>query len=180
MPHAARHHRKPAPVANGRERRLSPRLPASVAPDLKARLLAGAEVRLVDLSRRGVLLETDTRLLPGSPISVRFLTSDAALVMNGCVVRSSVAVVSAGGLVYRTAVAFEEDLALCDASLWGEGEQPPSTADDAAAQLHIVHRRDHDDAAVSQPASGPHPTTVTTVFAASGDDLRALLVANDW
>jgi hypothetical protein len=152
---------------DGSERRTSPRRPASSVPNLKARLLAGAEVRLVDISRRGVLLETDTRLLPGSPIRIKFVADDANLVLKGCVVRSSVNVVSGEGLVYRTAVAFDEDIALCDASLWEE--TPASEPGHEPVSLTLVADR---------PAEPE--TTVTTLFASSSDDLIALLAANDW
>ena len=152
---------------DGSERRTSPRLPAAAMPNLTARLLAGAEVRLVDISRRGVLLETDTRLLPGSPIRIKFVADDANLVLRGSVVRSSVNVVNGEGLVYRTAVSFDEDITLCDESFW-----QTSTREPAAERFPLT-------VVASQPPAEPE-TRVTTLFAASTDDLRALLAANDW
>lgn len=164
--------RRPEPDDSGENRRQSPRRPASAIPNLTARLFAGSDVRLVDVSRRGVLIETDARLLPNSPISIKFVTTDTTVVLKGSVVRSSVNIVSDKGVVYRTAVAFEEDIALCDESLWAEPEPVAPPVEDAPP-LKLVHSR---DAAVAPPES----TTVTTVFASSGDDLRKLLVANDW
>ena len=158
--------RRAREALDGSERRTSPRLPASVMPNLTARLLAGAEVRLVDISRRGVLLETDTRLLPGSPIRIKFVADDANLVLRGSVVRSSVNVVNGEGLVYRTAVSFDEDITLCDESFW---EKPATEPAPERCPLTMV---------TSQPAEPE--TRVTTLFAASTDDLRALLAANDW
>lgn len=167
MTDAKRRGRHHAP-STGAERRRSPRRPAALVPNLKARLLAGPDVRLVDVSRRGVLLETDTRLMPGSPIRVKFVADDSNLVMKGCVVRSSVAVVSGTGLVYRTAISFDEDISICDESLWHEDPAPPPEP----AQQE------------PPPPHAPHPTeppaTVTATFAASTDDLRSLLAANDW
>lgn len=153
---------------DGSERRTSPRRPASLIPNLKARLVAGTEVRLVDVSRRGVLLETDTRLLPGSPIRIKFVADDANMVLKGCVVRSSVNIVSGEGLVYRTAVSFDEDISLCDASLW----------EDTSAQDHADEPAPLSLVASNTPAEPE--TTVTTIFASSSDDLLALLAANDW
>ena len=86
------------------ERRRSVRRPASMVPNLKARLLAGPDVRLVDISRRGILLETDSRLMPGSPIRIKLVADDANVVMKGCVVLFSVAVVTGEGIVYRTGI----------------------------------------------------------------------------
>lgn len=170
MTDAKRRGRYPATPTHD-ERRRSPRRPASVVPNLRARLLAGPDVRLVNLSRRGVLLETDSRLLPGSPIRIKFVADDANVVMKGCVVRSSVAVVSGEGVVYRTAISFEEDIALCDASLWEEDPVvEPEPIPEAAAP---------DPLFVTQPLPA-QPSTVTAIFAASSDDLRALLTANDW
>jgi hypothetical protein len=169
MTDAKRRGRHHAP-STGAERRRSPRRPAALVPNLKARLLAGPDVRLVDVSRRGVLLETDTRLMPGSPIRVKFVADDSNLVMKGCVVRSSVAVVSGTGLVYRTAISFDEDISICDESLWHEDPAPPPEPEPAQQE--------------PPPPHAPHPTeppaTVTATFAASTDDLRSLLAANDW
>ena len=173
--HARRH--RPAPADAGENRRQSPRRPASAIPGLKARLFAGSDVRLIDVSRRGVLIETDARLLPGSPISIKFVTTDANLVLKGSVVRSSVNIVSDKGVVYRTAVAFEEDIKLCDESLW-EDPAPAESAPEEVPPLQLVHSRD--DKMFMPPPVAPASTSVTTVFASSGDDLRKLLVANDW
>ena len=163
---------RPVDPDQGANRRQSPRRPASDIPGLKARLFAGSDVGLIDVSRRGVLIETDARLLPGSPISIKFVTTDATLVLKGTVVRSSVNIVSDKGVVYRTAVAFDEDIKLCDESLW-QAPAVPEPAEEPAVPLHIVHSRGQEEAP-------PATTTVTTVFASSGDDLRNLLLANDW
>lgn len=170
--HARRH--RPEPAVAGENRRQSPRRPASAIPNLKARLFAGSDVRLIDVSRRGVLIETDARLLPGSPISIKFVTTDANLVLKGSVVRSSVNIVSDKGVVYRTAVSFEEDIKLCDESLWEEAAPAP----EVVPPLQLVHSRAEET--YEPELTSSHSTTVTTVFASSGDDLRKLLVANDW
>lgn len=169
--HARRLRRHPHDA--GENRRQSPRRPGSAVPDLKARLLAGSEVRLIDVSRRSVFIESDARLLPGSPISIRFVTTDATLLLKGTVVRSSVSLVSDTGLAYRTAVAFEEDIRLCDESHWDEADDGGAEADVA---LRVVRGGDEPAPEPDVPA---HATLVTTVFASSGDVLRTLLFAND-
>ena len=44
----------------------------------------------------------------------------ASVVLKGCVVRSSIAVMSKASLVYRTAVSFDQDISLVDPRLWEE------------------------------------------------------------
>lgn len=182
----------------GIDRRTSPRVPASAVPDLKARLLAGPDVRLVDLSRRGVLLETQTRLLPGSPVRLKFVAQDATLVLKGAVVRSSVCTCGEHGLIYRTAVTFDEDIAICDDSLWSA---PPMTAspepsavqpDRDPAPLTLVRSDTPASApaaaafdAAARPALLPPSAllpdaTVITLFADDPEALRSMLAANDW
>ena len=47
-------------------------------------------MRLVNFSNRGILVESDSRLLIGARASVRITTSDASVVVTGRVVRSRV------------------------------------------------------------------------------------------
>ena len=126
-PPTTRHGR---PVETGAELRKYARRPASDVPDLKARLVAGSDVRLVNVSRRGVLVETDARLMPNSAVTVRFVTDAGSVVLKGCVVRSSIALMSKASLVYRTAVSFDQDISLVDPCLWEEpvGDAPPDEA----------------------------------------------------
>lgn len=94
------------------ERRAWPRLAAGDVPHLSARLISGLPVRLIDVSRRGVLVETSRRLLPNSAITLRFLASDASVMLRGCIVRSSVEILEGDGVMYRVAIAFEDDVPL--------------------------------------------------------------------
>lgn len=165
-PHPPERHE--SSVRGGPDRRRSPRKPAASVPYLKARLVAGPEVRIIDVSKRGILLETETRLMPNSPIAIRFVAADASLVLKGCVVRSSIAQLTGVELRYRTAVAFEEDIRLCDDSLWQEDVVVPP------ADEHGPDPRGHDDVAEHEAQ------VVTAVVENTGDELRHLLLANDW
>ena len=169
MTEANRHAHHGAHLA-GENRRSSVRLPAEKLPQLKARLVAGPDVRLVDVSRRGILLETDTRLLPGCPIRVRFVTDDATLILKGRVIRSSVAMVSGEGMVYRTGVSFDEDISVCDEAL--RREEAEASASPGLAEEVLAAHPAGDEA---EP-----DTTVTALFPSGSDDLRSLLAANDW
>jgi hypothetical protein len=142
------------------ERRDSKRRPAADFPDLSAKLVAGPSVKLINLSRQGVLLESALRLLPGAKLTIRFNAADATLVLKGCVVRSSVAVVGPGMLLYHTGVALEAPLTLWDDDVWGPVD-------------------------VEEPASSPEEPchevlTLVATCEQNRDELSHLLVANDW
>ena len=72
------------------ERRREARYDATTLPHLSAHLVQGPAVRLVDISRRGALVECDTPLRPGRSVSLCFATPDAELTLIGCVVRTTV------------------------------------------------------------------------------------------
>jgi hypothetical protein len=91
------------------ERRLWPRRAASgCRPVIGARVRPGRDVRLVDLSQGGALIEGATRLLPGSIVELQLLVDNVRHELRGTVVRSVVkALDHAGRVHYRAAVCFE-------------------------------------------------------------------------
>lgn len=110
---------------DGPERRAFPRIPASAVPYLTARVAGGPAVRLIDLSKRGVQIETTLLMRPGSTVAVRFLSGDISVTLTGAVVRSTVAVLPRRGEVtYHSALAFNDELTLC-------GEEFEAAAADA-------------------------------------------------
>lgn len=184
--HARTHRMSVAARDDGAEvadRRQAPRAPATALPELAARLIGGPDVRLVDLSRRGVQLETESRLLPGSPVRLRFAAGDHTLVLKGSVVRSSVSAVTEEGLVFRTAVEFGEDISLVAPAFNGEvgahransatrpgGALALVPAERAPAEIAEIEHADH---------AGAH-AAVITLFAGNGERARPLTAANDW
>jgi len=94
---------------DGKERRRDERRSAHETPQLTARLVGGATVKLLNLSPRGVLLETTAALPPGRSVSLRFIALDAELVLTGCVVRSSVGALTGSSICYQTAVTFGQE-----------------------------------------------------------------------
>ena len=118
---------------DGPERRAFPRIPASSVPYLTARVAGGPSVRLLDLSKRGVHVESTLNMRPGSTVVIRFLTGDASVTLTGAVVRSTVAVLEASGEVtFHTALAFTDELTLCGEELdaaanAAQASHPPST-----------------------------------------------------
>jgi hypothetical protein len=110
-----------SPVSHD-DRRTDQRLDASALGPVVARLVGGSEVRLMDVARRGVLLESDTRLLIGAKATIKITTTDTTISVRGHVVRSRVAGVRGGALMYHTALALEEDLGLVESLAPRKGE----------------------------------------------------------
>src|SRR5512140_2747210 len=121
----------------GIDQRAHPRMPPSVIPHLKAvRIVAGSEAKLINISRGGALIETDARLAPKSPICLRIVTAEAVLVLKGRVVYSRTAVLGSSTIRFQTAMQFDEDFMLADASFPDEraaGESAPAASPDAGA-----------------------------------------------
>jgi hypothetical protein len=92
------------------DRRTETRHDAKKLGTVTARLIGGSEVRLVNFSNRGVLVESDSRLLIGARASVRITTSDASVVVTGRVVRSRVKGLVNGVLVYDAGLNLDTEL----------------------------------------------------------------------
>jgi hypothetical protein len=95
--------------ADGDDRRRAPRHDAAHLGSVITRVIGGGEVKLLDFSRSGVLIESDARLSIGAKATIRLTTTDASLTVRGQVVRSKVAGVN-GTIVYHTALALDDDL----------------------------------------------------------------------
>ena len=98
-------------VDNRRQHR---RVPAHLLPSLTARLSGGAAVTLLDVSRRGVRLQTSLHMRPGQTVCIRFVAADATVTLSAAVVRATVAHVDSEGIRYETALSLAGDLLLCD------------------------------------------------------------------
>ena len=104
-----------------------------------ARVVGASEVRLLDISRRGVLLETQTRLRFGAKATIYFTTCDAAVSVRAQVVRSRV--VGLGeSIVYHTALTFDEELHLADVLAH---QQPAAAAPEPAEPTDSIDEIDH-------------------------------------
>jgi hypothetical protein len=91
------------------DRRRAPRHDAHKLGSVITRVIGGGEVKLLDFSRSGILIESDARLAIGAKATIRLTTTDASLTVRGEVVRSKVAGVN-GTIVYHTALALDDDL----------------------------------------------------------------------
>jgi hypothetical protein len=94
------------------ERRRHPRVPIEPdAPDVRLRLRGTGESTLVNLSRGGALVETRSRLLPGSACAVHWSSRSGSHTLDGHIVRSDVfQLVPGKGPLFRTAIAFQHEM----------------------------------------------------------------------
>jgi len=122
-------------------RRQHRRVPASALPSLTARISGGAPVKLLDVSRRGVRLETSLHMRPGQTVCIRFVAADATVTLTAAVVRATVAHVESDGIRYETALSLAGDLLLCDQlrdAAMQEPEPPVATAPEPTPTLSPV------------------------------------------
>ena len=105
------------------DRRSSPRFPADVLGKASVRLLGGSEVTLINFSERGLLFQSETRLLVGARGTVRIVVGTETTIAAGTVVRSLVQGMASGKLAFHTALALDQPLALAAAVAARERER---------------------------------------------------------
>lgn len=101
-------------------------------PGLKSvELSHGSEIEIVDISREGMVLETDTRLRPDFKVVLKIVTGKGPMRVPGVVLRSAICSLT-GGPRYRSAVEFTRPLEVLDEAMI----PAPATAriEDPAAQ----------------------------------------------
>jgi hypothetical protein len=81
-----------------------------------ARVKYGPEVKVVDLSTGGVLLESDRPLAPGSRQALEIAGVDRSIVVPFGVLRSRISSLGQGGPIYRSACRFTKPLDLPELS----------------------------------------------------------------
>ena len=95
------------------ERRAHRRVPGASLDWIEvARVKYGPEVNIVDLSRGGVLLESDRPLAPGSRQALEIAGPERSIVVPFGVLRSRISALAPQGAVYRAACAFSRPLEL--------------------------------------------------------------------
>ncbi len=104
------------------DRRRMARLRHEQLPWLRmARLPWGSDVEVVDVSRSGVLVETTSRMTPGTVVDLEFLGKDLNATVPSRVLRTSVGHVDRLGVRYRVAAAFTRDFGLIDSVAASDG-----------------------------------------------------------
>ncbi len=166
------------------ERRTETRHDARKLGTVTARLIGGSEVRLVNFSNRGVLVESDSRLLIGARASVRITTSDASVVVTGRVVRSRVKGLVNGVLVYDAGLNLDSELSLATAEMLEAAAPASQQADEAVA---AVESWEDTEFGIPMPAVPTRQTmddeAMVQLFATVPQDLaelRRLAADNQW
>jgi hypothetical protein len=161
------------------ERRRWPRLKPSSLPLLqKVALSQGTEVQAIDISRGGMLLETELRLRPLMKIHLKLVTSKGTIRVEGVVLRSMISSLS-GGPKYRSAIAFEKPLNMLD-------ELSDESAEAALSEFQPEpdSQQQEDSQVAPQPIIGAFDenTSILTFVEADmpGTNLLDRFGMNDW
>ena len=166
------------------DRRTETRHDAKRLGEVSARLIGGAEVRLVNFSNRGVLVESDSRLLIGARASVRITTKDASVVVTGRVVRSRVKGLVNGVLLYDAGINLDCELSLATAEMLGAPElAAPVPTDAPASEEPIETWTEADDEPPIAARQSMDDEVMLQLFASVPQDLaelRRIAADNQW
>ena len=109
-------------------RRMYPRLKPQEVPALKGMELSqGNEIDVVNISRGGMLLETEMRLRPDLKIVLKAITNKGPVRIEGVILRSAICSLE-GGPRYRSAIEFRQPFELLP-----ETSDPESDTDGASS-----------------------------------------------
>ena len=125
-------------------RHSSRRLVAGEEPLARIRLRTGRELIVVDIGSTGALVEGAVRLLPGTHVDAHVTTVGGRVLVRSRVVRAWVCALDAEGVVYRSALAFQQPVETAQAGYRfpdrsvlaqeGQGSAYPGRADDPREQ----------------------------------------------
>lgn len=104
--------RQPVEQKNIKDRRKSPRFDASAISSLKVvHQVGGPEVKLINISRGGALIESPMRVAPGSNLTLRLVTAETVYLLYGHVLRCYVSAIGQT-FQYQCSIIFDEDFTL--------------------------------------------------------------------
>lgn len=113
-----------------RDRRRAARRPGTDLPWLwSAKLPTGLDLKVVDVSNSGVLVETPTKLSRGTTIELRIVGHETNLSVLARIARTDVAHVDALGVKYHIGAAFARDLELVRPEGLSSDVRPVALAD---------------------------------------------------
>ncbi len=95
------------------ENRKAPRFGASAIPSLQSvSQVVGPEVKLINISRAGALIESQEPLSKGSSICLKLVTAKNVYLLKGRILRYNVSSVKGNMLQYQSAIVFDEDFTI--------------------------------------------------------------------
>lgn len=136
-----------------------PRHPATRLPSLAASILAGPEVRVINVARGGMLVESDVRLIPGVGVCMNVTLGDQVHQIAGRVSRVD-ASLSDGQVTYRAGIALDQEMAIFDLP-----PLPETSAADAEADRAL-------DEELQERLQPPAETDTGDVLRAEVSELR--------
>ena len=93
-------------------RRKAPRFDSSAIPSLRSvHLDEGPEIKLINISRVGALIEVQERMLPGSRVTLKFVTTEMVHSIKGRIVRCTVDSIDKV-FACQCAIAFDKDFTI--------------------------------------------------------------------
>jgi hypothetical protein len=164
------------------DRRSHRRVPGSKLDWLNvARVKYGPEVSIIDLSRGGVLLQSDRPLAPGSKQALEIVGTEKSIVVPFGVLRSKLTAIQAKGPVYRAACAFSRPLELpelINAAAGPAVDEPVVATDTDAAAVAVAPEAVEAAAPSATPAEAP--TTMERIVARFVDGTTMKGFTNDF
>ncbi len=164
------------------DRRRYPRLKPSDLPFLKkVEFSKGSKIEIINISRGGLLLETESRLGPDLRIQVKIVTTEGVFEVEGTTLRSSVFSLK-GVPRYRTAIIFKKPFELMDKIK----DISKQAVQEKVSEVVVTGTADEMNGQQSQPG---HPgngdkkvPAVLTVVASdeNGICLNETFTLNDW
>jgi hypothetical protein len=157
------------------ERRRAARLPPSAIPFLKSvKLVAGPEVKLINVSRGGALIESEARLSPGSAICVRLVTGESIYLLKGRVLRARAVALSGAEIRYHIAVAFDQEFTVVARNESSMEELAPPRGGDSGQSPEQVLQPE------SEASENSEIVTVTAEYLEPDKNLKRIFEVNDW
>lgn len=123
---------------------------ADLLPNLKATILAGPDVRVINVSKFGMLIESDERLSPNASVCLNITLDGRTFPASGRVLRVDAAL-SGGRVTYRAGIALDADVAAFD--LQAEEPEPARASVPPAAAAPAAAAKP----AAPQPKPQPQP-----------------------
>lgn len=90
-----------------------PRHPATRLPSLRASILAGPDIQVINVARGGLLVESDVRLTPGVGVCLNVTLGDQVYQIAGRVSRVDASLTD-GRVKYRAGIALDQEMAIFD------------------------------------------------------------------
>jgi hypothetical protein len=156
------------------------RLKPSAVPFLKSVAFnQGFEAQVINISRGGILLETDVRLRPQMKILLKLVTTDGVIKMEGQIIRSSISSLK-GVPRYQSAIAFEHPFNMLDDLSAELEEQKQESLPEPTTPSVIDAASDRLPTELTPGSLLDRDSAVLTVIAQDGMSAQDMFNKNDW